>query len=594
LARSTLTGIPVSSGVAVGKAFFLSRGRFGHLPRQTLAEHLVDEEVERLEHGFAEASEELKAILAKVPAEMRDQALIIESHLMILADPKLAETARKYIREHQINAEWAMEKSVAELRQVFEAIDDPYFRERAEDLRLVVERVQEKLLGEESSIKAIEGRVVLMAHDLTPADTVELEVDKIMSFATTLGAKTSHTGIIARSLLIPAVVGVQGLDENVDDGDLVIVDGLKGRILVDPDEEELASYTDLKDQFETYQARIIRQCHLPAETKDGHNVKVLANIELFEEVTSVLDNGGEGIGLYRTEYSYLNRKELPGEEELSETYRDLASIVFPRRITIRTLDLGADKMMTHFRSAEELNPAMGLRAIRFCVRYPELFKTQLRAILRASASGNVSIMFPLISGLGELRQARHLLAECMAELEAEGVDFDSELPVGIMVELPGTVMIAETLAHEVDFFSIGTNDLIQYSLGIDRTNHSVSYLYQPLHPAIVRSIKHVVDAAHEVGIEVSLCGEMASDPFCVPILMGMQIDSVSMGPQAIPAIKRIIRQTTMEECKQLLSQVLESRSVPRTNRLVRDIIFQRFPEELMFFSSLLDTEEIGS
>jgi len=585
-----ITGIPVSAGVSIGKAFFLNRNRFRNLPRQTIFESSISGETARLENAFSEAEAELEAIRRKVPQELRENALIIDSHVMILKDPKFRTLAEKNIRELSINAEWALEKAVSELREAFSALQDPYIRERMEDVRLVAERVQARLTGDIRNIGAIRGRVVLMAHDLSPADTVDLELDKIMSFATATGAKTSHTGILARSLQIPAIVGVSELEESVSDGDLVILDGFSGKIIVNPDDEELEHYTDLTARFEQYQKTTIRFCHLPGETRDGFQIKVLANIELFEEVAQVIDNGGEGVGLYRTEYSYMNRTELPTEDELHEEYRDLASILTPTQLTIRSLDLGADKLISHYGALDEVNPALGLRAIRFCMRYPQMFKTQLRAVLRAATQGNLSLMFPLISGTQELHYAKSLLHECKQELAREGKDFNPDLPVGIMMELPSAVMIAEILAREVDFFSIGTNDLIQYSLGIDRTNRHVSHLYQPLHPAIVRMIKYVVDAGHQAGIEVSVCGEMAADPFCVPILMGMQVDCISLGPQAIPGIKRIIRRAHMQDCKQLLKEVLESSSVTHTNRLVRETIFKTFPEELTFYTSLLDSE----
>lgn len=590
MAHKTITGIPVSAGVSIGKAFFLNRSRFRHLPRQTILDTAISGEVARLHLSFSEAEIELEAIRRKVPKELRENALIIDSHVMILKDPKLRALAEKNIRELCINAEWALEKAVSELREAFSALQDPYIRERMEDVRLVAERVQARLVGAVSDISSLRSRVVLMAHDLSPADTVDLELDKIMSFATATGAKTSHTGILARSLQIPAIVGVSGLEESVTDGDLVILDGFSGKILVDPDDEELEYYTDLKLQFEQYQKTTIRFCHLPGETRDGFQIKVLANIELFEEVAQVIDNGGEGVGLYRTEYSYMNRTELPTEEELYEEYRDLASILAPSRLTLRTLDLGADKLISHYGALDESNPALGLRAIRFCMRHPQMFKTQMRAILRAAVQGNVSLMFPMISGTQELRYAKDLLQVCKQELAIEGKEFNPDLPVGIMMEVPSAVMIAEFLAKEVDFFSIGTNDLIQYSLGIDRTNRHVSHLYQPLHPAIVRMIKYVVDAGHQAGIEVSVCGEMAADPFCVPILMGMQVDCISLGPQAIPGIKRIIRRANLQDCKQLLKDVLQSSTVTLTNRLVRETIFKTFPEELTFYTSLLDND----
>ncbi len=591
MALATLQGIPISAGIAIGKAYFLNRSQFGPVPRQTVAEDLVEEEAQRLRDAFTHAKEELAAIRERVPAELKDHALIIDSHLMIMGDPKLQGSALKHLLELRINAEWALEKAVADIEEAFNALDDPYFRERLQDVRLVADRVRGKLMGQKVDFKALGSRAVLIAHDLTPADTVELQVDKIMGFATVQGGKTSHAGILAKSLGIPAVVGAGGMEQAVQDGNLVIVDGLKGVVLVEPDEEELARYGDLKYQFESYRAGIIKNCHLPGETLDGSRLKVKATRELYEEVAQVIDNGGDGIGLFRTEYTYLNRTALPEEDELFEHYRDLADIIAPKRVILRSLDLGADKFMAHFGRLEEQNPAMGLRAIRFCLRHREMFRTQIRAILRASVVGNISLMFPMISGLKELRQSVNLLRQCQAELRAEGLPYNPEMPVGIMVELPSAVMTAEILAKEVDFFSLGTNDLIQYTLGIDRTNRHVSYLYQPLHPAVVRSIKHVVDAAHQAGFECNLCGEMASDPFCVPILMGMQIDAISLNPQTIPGIKHVIRQTTIDDCKKLHKQVLESPTVARTNQLVRETIFQKFPDQLSFFFSLLDSEE---
>ncbi len=592
MADHILTGIPVSAGIAIGKAVFVNRSHKSALPRQTVAVEAVESETSRLQDAFLMAEQELEEACTKIPVELKQHKLILESHLMMLRDPNLKGKALEYVSDLRLNAEWALEKATADVAQVFEALDDVYLKARVQDVLQVADRVQGYLLGREMDMSAVGWRAIIMAHDLTPADTVEMEVSKIMAFATTRGGKTSHTGILARTMGIPALVGVKGLEEHVSDNDFVVIDGFKGRIVVNPSEEELLHYNKLDTQFVAYQAKIKRRTHLPAETEDGFRVQVLANIELAEEVAQVIDNGGEGVGLFRTEYSYLNRTSLPSEEELYDSYAELASILSPRKVVFRTLDLGADKIISQYGSMEEANPALGLRAIRFCLQHPRMFKVQLRAILRASHYGNVSIMFPMISGVNELREAKARLSEAMDELMSEGVPFNRDIPVGIMIELPGAVMIADILAREVDFFSIGTNDLIQYSLGIDRTNQSVSYLYQPLHPAVLRSIKWVVDAAHQVGIEVSLCGEVASDPFCVPILMGMQVDCISLSPQAIPGIKRIIRQTTMEECRRLLKLAIEKRTVGRINRLVKNTVFKKYPEELMFYSSLLDSDEL--
>ncbi|TVQ95648.1 MAG: phosphoenolpyruvate--protein phosphotransferase [Desulfovibrionales bacterium] len=587
--RHVLQGIPVSTGVALGRAYFLNRGRGRNIPRQNIPDNDVQSELVRVEQAFSQALAELETIQSRVPAELLEHARIIESHIMMLQDPKLLESAKAYIRDMQLNAEWALEKAVADIEAVFRSIEDVYIRERIQDVRLVAGRVQQYLLGESgNSLRSINTRIILLAHDLSPADTIELEVGKIMAFATVTGGKTSHTGILARAMQIPAIVGVADLEETIQDGQLIIIDGLQGRIIIEPDEDELASFTDLKYQFEEYQAGIIRSSHLPAETIDGYRVKVFANIELLEEVSSVLGNGGEGVGLYRTEYSYLNRVKLPEEEQLLEEYQDLASIMYPSKVVLRTLDVGSDKFMNHFGGLDEANPALGMRAVRFCLHHLDLFRIQLRAILRASVHENISLMFPMVSGLGELRQVKSVLHSVQMELKQQGLPYNPEMPVGIMIELPSAMITADILATEVDFFSIGTNDLIQYSLGIDRTNSFVSYLYQPLHPALVRMIKYVVDAGHRAGIEVSICGEMAADPYCIPVLMGMHVDCLSMNPQAVPVIKHIIRQATMEECKSLLRDVLASKTVGRNNKLVKDSIFRRHPKELMFYSSMLD------
>lgn len=587
MASRTLFGIPVSAGIAIGRAYYLNKSHFSGTVRQTVSDADVPFEIERLNRAFDDALHDLERILTLVPEDLKEHSAIIESHLMMLRDHKFRKRALDHIALTKINAEWSLERAVGDVQEIFASIADEYLRQRMQDVRLVAERVLGKLVGGESGHQAIKHRAILLAHDLSPADTIELDVNKIMAFATAQGGKTSHAGILARSLQIPAVVGMEGLGDDLAEGGIIILDGFHGRIIIDPDEDELARYTDLQAQFEGYQATIMRSCHLPAETIDGYRVQVLANIELFEEVVAVNDNGGEGIGLFRSEYSYLNRDGMPTEDELTEIYMDMASLVAPKKLVIRTLDVGADKLM-RMQSSAESNPALGLRAIRYCLKHREVFRTQLRAILKASVLGNVSIMFPMISGLQELIEVKKFYREVQEEMHAEGICFREDMPMGIMIEVPSAVITADFLAREVDFFSIGTNDLIQYSLGIDRTNKDVSYLYQPLHPAIVRSIKWVVDSAHRAGIEVCLCGELAADPFCIPVLMGMQVDSISLGPQSIPGIKRIVRQASMEECNALLKQVMASHSVARNNKLVREMIFRRFPEELMFYSSLVD------
>ncbi|MCF8104628.1 MAG: phosphoenolpyruvate--protein phosphotransferase [Desulfohalobiaceae bacterium] len=586
-----LKGVPVSAGISIGQAYLLGEDHYCLIPRQNISADLVSHEVERLEQAFDKALEELKKVRETIPVEQSEHVAILDVHIMILRDPKLRSTTKRYIEDMHLNAEWALEKGVAEIEKKFEAIDDDYFRARAQELRLLTRRVKNQLVGNPEPVKPITSRVILLANNLTPADTAELDASKIMAFATVQGGRTSHVAILARTLEIPAVVGVEGLLSSVEDGQIIIVDGLQGQIVVGPDDDELTKYSDLQYQFEHYRQEVMRHRDLPALTTDGHRVQVFANIELFEEVSAVFDYSGEGVGLYRTEYSYLNRSDLPSEEELFEEYRDLASILAPRKLIIRTLDAGGDKIGQGFEHLEEDNPALGLRAVRFCMRYQDIFKTQLRAILRAACLKNVSLMFPMISGTSELREAKAILEEVKSELRSGGIRFGEETPVGIMMELPSAVMIADILAKEADFFAIGTNDLIQYSLGIDRTNRFVAHLYQPLHPALIRSLKFIVDAGRKQGIEVSMCGEMASDPYCLPVLVGMGVHCLSLNPQAIPGIKKILRNLSYKECAALLEEVLQSDSVSRNNKLIRETIFKKFPDELMFYSSMLEREE---
>ncbi len=590
MARRILNGIPVSAGISIGKAYILNRGHYCLAPVQSISEELVPEELNRLKWAFERALEDLHQIRAKVPQEQTEHSAIIDSHIMILQDPKFRESTERYVREMRLNAEWALEKGVAEVENAFNAIEDEYFQARVEEVRLLAQRVMNQLLGNHDAVKPITTRIILIAHSLTPADTVELDVSKIMAFSTAQGGKTSHVAILARTLEIPAVVGVENVENQVEDGEYVVVDAFRGQVIIEPNDKELEEYAALLEKFESYRKEVMQERFLPSETVEGFRVRLYANIEFFEEVSAVIDYAGEGVGLYRTEYSYMYNTSLPSEQELVEEYWDLASILHPRRLIIRTLDAGGDKVASEFENLEEDNPVLGLRGVRFCLKYREIFKTQLRAILQASQYGNLSLMFPMISGAGELRKAKKVLEEVKQELRTENIPFDENIALGIVVELPSAVMIADILAQEVDFFSIGTNDLIQYSLGIDRTNMYVSNLYQPLHPALLRSIKYVVDAGHRAGIEVSMCGEMASDPYCLPVLLGMQVDSLSLNPQSIPGIKRVLRKLTLEECVELLKKVLESDSVQVSNKLIREQIYKRFPEELIFYSSMLGQE----
>ncbi len=591
MTSTVLHGIAVSAGIAIGRAFFLNRSsKTSARPQRIPSAHILAE-IARLELAVSETKREIAEAEKRVPLVLQDQMGILSAHLMICDDPKLVDTAKNLIRQHCYSAEWAIAETVDNIAKAFNRIDDTYIRERSHDVRAVAARITGHLQGRGASSLPDDERIILLAHDLTPTDTMGLSPDTILCFATEEGGRTAHTGILARSLQLPAVVGVNGLEESAADGDTVILDALRGLLLINPDQGTIGKYEVLQKNFVLFQRTIAGKAHLPAETPDGLRVAVRGNIENPDEAALVIKNGGEGIGLYRTEFGFISRTAIPSEQELYEEYAKLLSTMAPHKVTFRTLDVGADKMLWTQRSLQEANPALGLRAIRFCLRNQYIFRRQLRAILRASAHGNAALMFPMISGVRELRQAKAILGEVRQELEASNVPFDHDIPVGIMIELPSAVLIADALAREVDFFSIGTNDLIQYSLGIDRGNKHVAYLYQPLHPAIIRAIKLVADMAHQEGISVSVCGEMASDPYCLPILLGMGIDDFSMAPQAIPGIKHILRSVDLQECRDLLRQAASAATVETVNRMAKQTLSQRFAEELPFYVSVLDTEE---
>jgi phosphotransferase system enzyme I (PtsI) len=545
-----LRGVAVSSGIIIGKAHLVDRSRVKILYQYLIKDEQLNKEVERFKEAVLATEARLIRLKNGVREQVNEHAFILDSHLMILKDSMLYDATIERILKEKINAEWALKKSVGEIRKVFEQIDDEYIRNRINDVENVTERILRNLSGEEQhSLGEINERVIIVAHDLSPADTTELNIGRVMGFITDVGGRTSHTAIMAQALEIPAVVGLESATKMVEEGDLLIVDGSTGKVVINPDDSAIIYYQEKHLRHEEYKSSIARSSHLPAETPDGHRIAIKANIEFLEEVAAVRDHGGEGIGLYRTEFLYLRSKGLPTEEELFEDYREVAEIIAPDPVTIRTLDLGGDKFASELEITKEMNPALGLRAIRFCLKEPEIFKNQLRAILRASVYGNVQLMFPMISGLQEVLDAKVILGQVKDELDREKVAYDHNLKIGIMIEIPSAVTMAEVMARHVDFFSIGTNDLIQYALAIDRGNEHVAFMYQPFHPAILRMIHQVVSAARNAGIGVGLCGEMAGDPLCVPVLLSLGIDELSMNARAIPLIKKIIRSISIKEAR---------------------------------------------
>jgi len=588
LKNLVLQGIPASPGIVLGRVKVL-RGREGYQvpPRLLYTEEEVAGELKRFRLAVEQTEEELNRYKAELPRELKEHSHILELHLIMLRDPMLFQETQRLIREQHFNSERALHQAFQKVKEVFQNIKDPYIKGRIQDVEEVYRRLLGHLTGEGQSLMlSFSQPVIIVAPDLSPNETTQMSGSPVLGFVTERGGRTSHTAIIAQALEIPAVVGLDNATLEIASGELIIVDGLTGRVILAPDAATLKQYQAHKAEFETFRAEVAQGSAFPATTTDGHGNRVLANIELPEEVSLALKYGGDGIGLYRTEFLYLRLRRLPSEEELFDNYKQVAEAMAPREVTIRTLDIGGDKFLTPFQYPSEMNPALGLRAIRFSLKEQTIFRVQLKAILRASAFGRVRIMFPLISSVGEMREARKLLAEAMEELKSQGAPFDPQMPVGAMIEVPAAVTLASLLAQEADFFSIGTNDLIQYALAIDRVNKQVADMYQPLHPAVLRMIRDVVQAGRAAGVPVAICGEMAGDPMYVTVLLGLGVEEFSMNAAAIPVIKRVIRMISLAEAREFARQALRRVTVEEVNEFVINEMERRFPEIFRFGRTL--------
>ena len=556
-----ITGISGSPGICIGKAYLVDREGVNVIEKYYIHKEKLNDEVKRFKAAVKNGKDELAAIIEGIPEELRQHVDILETHMALYKDKMLYGRTIETIEKEMVNAEWALKKVVSEVKDMFQNISDPYLKGRATDIGHVSDRIMRNLVGAgDVNIAAIDKRVILVAHDLSPADTSQIKLARVKGFITDRGGKTSHTSIIARTLGIPCVLGLSNATSLIKSDDLIIVDGKPGIVVLHPTDKTIAMYEDRLDQYEEYRAVIIRSSQLPAKTVDNVRLLVMGNIELPEEVVSVKDNGGDGIGLFRTEFLYLSRRTFPSSDDLFGQYREVVELMAPKPVTIRTLDINGDKALPYSSNSDEANPALGLRAIRFCLKKPEVFKDQLKAILKASAYGNVRVMFPMISSLDEVIEAKRLLKKSAEELEKKGVPFKPDIEVGIMIEVPSAVIMADVLAEEVDFFSIGTNDLVQYSLAIDRGNRKVAHLYHPLHPAVIRMIKHVVDVGMEKNINVIMCGEMAGDPNNMPILLGLGMNELSMVPQSIPAVKDMIKKLNVADSRLFLADVLKQKT----------------------------------
>jgi phosphoenolpyruvate-protein phosphotransferase (PTS system enzyme I) len=575
--EETFRGIPVSAGVCRGKVLVLDHARPTVSKRELSGAELA-EEVNRLERALIQTRHQIQEVQRRVSEGMgAEEGSIFDAHLLVLEDRTLLDEVVRVIEEKKVNAEHAFHTVAERYASSLAAIEDDYLRERAADMRDVTARVLNNLMGLEEAVdlRHLKEQCIIISHDLTPSNTAQLDKRKVLGFATDVGSKTSHTAIMARSLRIPAVVGLKDASGKVQSGQYALLDGVNGVLIINPTDQTLFEYGQLERKQATLLERLRDMQLKPAITLDGQRVSLSANIEQPADTEAVKESGADGVGLFRTEFLFINRERLPDEEHQYQAYREAAAALKPMPIVIRTLDLGGDKFLAHMPVPTEMNPFLGWRAIRFCLQQRDIFREQLRAILRASAEGNVKMMYPMISGLDELNQANALVEEYKAELRAENIPFDENLEIGAMIETPSAVIVADSLAKRLKFFSIGTNDLIQYSLAVDRLNERIAHLYEPTHPAIVRLIKATVDAAHKHNIRVSVCGEMAGDPVLAPLLLGLGVDELSVAPPLVPAVKFLIRRLKMTEAKELAAFALECESageiLARCQELARQI-----------------------
>ena len=582
MSEKTFTGIGASPGIVIGRAYLLDRRKIVVAEHQRLGEINVKDETARFKKALDLSKTQLEEVRKRLTRDLgKSHRYILDTHIMLLEDKMLGDGTLKRIKEDSISAESALRATIDSIARKFDAIEDEYLRERKHDVEQVGERVLRNLLGrKQESLAEIREEAVIIAHDLAPSDTLLMRKDKVLGFATDAGSRTSHTAIVGRSLGIPAAVGLEKITAAVKTGDVVILDGIHGVVIVDPDEETFLTYLKRQQRYKYFEQELDKLRDLPAETLDGHRIHLQGNIELPEEVSTVADHGGAGIGLYRTEFLFMNKQTLPTEDQHYQAYRHVVERTAPNEVVIRTLDVGGDKMGLPGQSEKEPNPALGLRAIRFCLSNRDVFRTQLRGILRASAHGKIKVLFPMISGVAELRETKRIMDEVKQELRLEGHLFDEQIEIGVMIEVPSAALVADLLARESDFFSIGTNDLIQYTLAIDRSNEHVAFMYEPLNPAVLRLLQRVALATHEAKIGLAMCGEMAGDPLYAAILLGLGFQYLSMNVAAIPWVKRVVRSVRMQDAVELADLVMQQPTAAEARRTADAFMQQRFADLL--------------
>lgn len=576
-----LHGIGVSPGVAVGPAFLLTSDDDRSVERD-IADEDVPREIARFEDALIVTRRQIHDIQKQVAEAIgQENASIFDAHLLVVDDRSFVEEVFRGLRVQKKNVETVLREVANKYAQALMRVEDDYLRERAADVKDVTRRVLRNLAGSTTvSLSQMDKPCILITNDLAPSDTATLRKDKIIGFATDLGSPTSHTAIMARALEIPAVVGLHDISVRISPGDQILIDGSKGVLIIHPTREQLERYGEVEQVRRTIRSGLATLKNEPAETIDGYRILLSANIELPGDVDAVIANGANGVGLFRTEYLYLSRKSLPTEDEQAAACEEIARRLYPQPAIIRTLDLGGDKFLSHVKTPPELNPFMGWRAIRFCLAQPEIFKTQLRAILRASRYDNVKIMYPMVSNVGEVLRANAMLDECKAELQERGIQFNNDIEIGVMIEVPSAALTANLLAPHVSFFSLGTNDLVQYTLAVDRVNERIAYLYEPTHPAIIRLIKNTVDVGHQNGIWTGICGEMGGNPLMVPLLVGMGVDELSVSPALVPVVKDVIRKMRFSEAEDLANEVMKSETASDVLDRCRQIVGRIAPEIL--------------
>ncbi len=576
-----LRGIAASPGIAIGRVL-LHMDDHPQIPRYKITRRNLDAEKSRLIAAVQRASTDIEKIKDSPDQQLeQDEVRLLDTHLMMLQDPSFFESVHKRMEQELLNVEWVLHQTVMDLLEKLGQSSDTYLRERTADIHDVSKRVLNHLLDrDQTDLSDLSDERVIVAHDLLPSEAVSMNKRMVQAIVTDAGGKTSHTAIIARSFEIPAVLGLSSVTRLVQGDDRIIVDGNSGVVIVDPDEETLEKYQNILNRWQEHEVQLMRLNNLPAETRDGKLILLKGNIEIPEEVEGVKNHGATGIGLYRSEFLFLRTSGFPTEEEQYDSYRSVLESMENRPVTIRTLDLGGDKFNERVHAHNEKNPILGWRAIRLCLSQLDLFKTQLRALLRAGVHGNLKIMFPMISGIQELNRALDILAEVKNELRKEDIAFVERVPVGIMIEVPSAALTSDILARKVDFFSIGTNDLIQYTIAVDRGNERVAYLYEPFHPGVIRLIKTVIDNAHIEGLSVAMCGEMAGDPLASVVLLGLGLDEFSMSAVGIPEVKQIIRSVSLAEAEELVGRIMDLRDTEDVDRAVREYMQQRFDLEV--------------